>query len=206
MKIVILDDHHAILQFLKQKVNEVLPSADVVLCSTIHEAKMTIDDAQRPGCLICDLQINAGRSTAIPEYCSRLEIPFMVYSSHVDKVLLQELKKCGVCVYVSKLSRIEFLQRGIEALVVGENYFCPFVSATMDANEKFKETEKLILTEGQFRVMEVMLKGYNRVIAANMLHISLSTLNNHIARAREMNDCENFDELLRRFRYWDTWN
>jgi DNA-binding NarL/FixJ family response regulator len=206
MKIVILDDHHAILQFLKQKVNEILPSADVVLCSTIHEAKMALDDVQRPSYVICDLEINAGRSTAIPEYCSCLKMPFMVYSSHVDKVLLQQLKKCGVCVYVSKLSRMEFLQRGIGALVVGENYFCPFVTATMEANERFKETEKLKLTDGQVRVLEVMLKGYNRVDAADLLHISLTTLNNHIARAREMNDCENFEELLRRFRYWDMWN
>ncbi len=206
MKIVILDDHHAILQFLKQKLNEVLPSCDIVLCSTIHEANMALEDVQRPSHVICDLEINAGRSTAIPEYCSRLNMPFMVYSSHVDKVLIQELKKCGVSVYVSKLSRMEFLQRGIEALVVGEKYFCPFVSATMEANERFKETEKLKLTDGQVRVLEVMLKGYNRVAAADLLHISLTTLNNHIARAREMNDCENFEELLRRFRYWDMWN
>jgi DNA-binding CsgD family transcriptional regulator len=68
---------------------------------------------------------------------------------------------------------------------------------------KYKETEKLKLTDGQIRVLDVMLKGYNRVVAADLLNISLTTLNNHIARARLMNDCENLDDLLRRFRYWD---
>lgn len=206
MKIVILDDHHIILEFLKQKVNEILPGADVVLCSTIYEAMMALQEIDMPNHLICDLEINAGRSMAIPEYCGRLKVPYMVYSSHVDKILVRDLEHCGVSVYVSKLSKIEFLHRGIQALVKGEIYKCPFVIATINEQEQFKETQKLQLTDEQIRVIEVMVKGYNRITAANLLGISLTTLNNHIARAREMNDCENFEELLRRFRYWDNWN
>ena len=206
MRVVILDDHHAILLFVKEKVLEMMPSADIHLCSSIHEAKMAIEELVPSSFVICDVEINSGCSNVIPELCNGLNVPCMVYSSHVDKVLLKELKKCGVQVYVSKLSRLESLQRGIEAMVEGVEYHCPLVMVTIESKERFKETEKLKLTEGQIRVLEVMLKGYNRVTAADLLHISRITLNNHIARAREMNDCENFEELLRRFRYWDTWN
>jgi DNA-binding NarL/FixJ family response regulator len=203
MKIVIIDDHHAILVFVKQKVLEMIPSANVVLCSTIHDAKMAIEELDPPSFVICDLEINSGCNTVIPELCIGIKVPCMVYSSHVDKVLLMELEKFGVRVYVSKLSRLESLQRGIEALVGGESYQCSFVIATAESKERYKETEKLKLTDGQIRVLDVMLKGYNRVVAADLLNISLTTLNNHIARARLMNDCENLDDLLRRFRYWD---
>lgn len=206
MKVLILDDHHAILLFVKQKVFEIVPSAEIQMCSSITEAKMAIETVDPPSFVICDLELNSGRSTVIPELCKGLKVPCMVYSSHVDKVLLKELRKCGVQVYVSKLSTLESLLRGIEALFVGEKYHCPFVTATDESKELYKETEKLKLTDGQIRVLEVMLKGCNRVDAAHLLNISLTTLNNHIARAREINDCENFDELLRCFRYWDRWN
>jgi DNA-binding CsgD family transcriptional regulator len=61
----------------------------------------------------------------------------------------------------------------------------------------------LELTKGQKAVLEILIRGFNREEAANSLKISLNTLNNHIARAREMNNCENFEELLRRYRFWD---
>jgi DNA-binding CsgD family transcriptional regulator len=60
------------------------------------------------------------------------------------------------------------------------------------------------LTKGQKAVMEVLIRGFNREEAADILKITLNTLNNHIARAREINNCENFEELLRRYRFWDS--
>jgi len=83
MKIVILDDHHAILLFIKEKVLEMMPSADIQLCSSIHEAKMAIEELLPVSFVICDLEINAGCSTVIPEFCNALNVPCMVYSSHI---------------------------------------------------------------------------------------------------------------------------
>jgi DNA-directed RNA polymerase specialized sigma24 family protein len=64
----------------------------------------------------------------------------------------------------------------------------------------------LALTGGQKVVLEVLAKGFNRAEASKILNIKMTTLNNHIARARELNDCENFEELLRRYRFWDMLN
>jgi len=62
----------------------------------------------------------------------------------------------------------------------------------------------LFLSEGQKTVLAVMAKGNNREETAKFLKIKKSTINNHIARAREINDCRNLDELLRRYRFWDN--
>lgn len=77
------------------------------------------------------------------------------------------------------------------------------MKSTIESKSEFKETEKLDLTKGQKAALEVLIRGFNREEAADILNISLNTLNNHIARAREMNNCENFEELLRRYRFWD---
>jgi DNA-binding NarL/FixJ family response regulator len=130
----------------------------------------------------------------------------MIYSSHVNKVLTTELQKFQVRCYVSKTSGIESLQKGIDSLLNDRTYSCPLVISTADSREAFKETEKLVLTKGQKIVLEVLAKGFNREEAADILKLKMTTLNNHIARARELNDCENFEELLRRYRFWDLLN
>jgi DNA-binding NarL/FixJ family response regulator len=127
----------------------------------------------------------------------------MVYTSHVNKVLIKELENFNVNSYASKISGIEALREGIVSLLVGKSYQCPLVVSTIESTDNFKETEKLTLTPGQKVVLEVVAKGFNREEAAKILKIKMNTLNNHIARARDLNDCENFEELLRRYRFWD---
>lgn len=73
-----------------------------------------------------------------------------------------------------------------------------------ESNTSFKETEKLILTSGQKKIVDLLAKGFTRLDAKEMLNIKLNTLNNQIARAREVNDCENLEELIRRYKFWDN--
>jgi DNA-binding NarL/FixJ family response regulator len=135
--------------------------------------------------------------------CNNKKIPCMIYSSHVNMVLIKELENYNVCCYVSKTSGVDALLSGVESLLNVKKYQCPLVKSTIESKSEFKETEKLDLTKGQKAVLEVLIRGFNREEAAKILKISPNTLNNHIARAREMNNCENFEELLRRYRFWD---
>jgi len=203
MKILVLDDHGAIRLFVKQQILEIVPTAEIILCGTIESALDRFQQFDSIHFVICDLELNVGNNIKIPEFAFQHKIPFMVYSSHVNKVLISELMNYQINCYVSKTSSIEALKEGLISLFTGKQYFCPLVVSTIESKEKFKETEKLVLTSGQKIVLEVLAKGFNREEAAKMLEIKLTTLNNHIARAREMNDCENFEELLRRYRFWD---
>ena len=204
MKILILDDHDAIGVFVSQLVTSIVPNATILLCNTIESAISLINAPTSVDYVICDLELNLGCNTLIPELCNDRKIRCMIYSSHVNKVLIQELHKYNVCCYVSKTSGIEALRSGIDALLNDKKYQCSLVQPTIESTSAFKEIEKLDLTKGQKAVMEVLVRGFNREEAADILKITLNTLNNHIARAREMNNCENFEELIRRYRFWDS--
>jgi len=203
MRILVFDDHEAIRMIVKQQVSEIVPTAEIILCGTLDCAKRVISEGQNIHFVICDLEINAGCSTVIPEMSFKNKIPYMVYTSHVNKVLINELMTLNVNSYASKISGMEALRQGIVSLLVGKPYQCPLVVSTIESTDNFKETEKLTLTPGQKVVLDVVAKGFNREEAAKILKIKMATLNNHIARARELNDCENFEELLRRYRFWD---
>jgi len=203
MKILILDDHDAIRVFVSQLVTSIVPNATIFQSNSSESAISSINATSSVDFVICDLELNFGCNTLIPELCNGRKIPCMIYSSHVNMVLIQELEKYNVCCYVSKISGIEALRSGVDALLNGKKYQCSLVKSTIESPSEFKLTQKLDLTDGQKAVLEVLKHGFNRVEAADILKVSLNTMNNHIARARETNNCENFEELLRRYRFWD---
>jgi DNA-binding NarL/FixJ family response regulator len=204
MRILIFDDHEVIQYFVKQQIESIVPNVEILRYSTIDSAKSAIKTPPGIDFAICDLEINSGSNISIPEICFERNIPCMVYSSHVNKVLISELKSINVNCYVSKTSGIDSLKRGIEMLLNRQKFYCHLVMSTIESKEEFKQTERLILSNGQKAVIEVMAKGHNRVETAKILKIKKATINNHIARAREINECENFEELLRRYRFWDN--
>ncbi|MDB4177619.1 hypothetical protein N9760_07240 [Schleiferiaceae bacterium] len=203
MKVLILDDHEAIREIVKKYTLKVLPSADFTECANIEEAKEALSRPVKIDYVICDLELKAGCSIEFPDLCRHEKIPFMVYSSHVNKELINELEYRRVSVYVSKISKITHLQQGLENFYNGRKYYCPLVQKTKDSKEKFKELTRLDLTPGQRKAMNVLAKGFNRKEAADILGIERTTLNNIIHRAREANDCEDFPEILRRFQFWE---
>ncbi|MFM2334256.1 MAG: Response regulator receiver domain [Bacteroidota bacterium] len=203
MRILILDDHEAIQHFLKQKITEIVPNATTIHCSTVEHASQVISGFPKIDYAICDIEIKSGANLTIPELCFNKNIPYMIYSSHVNKVLVNELKELKVNCYVSKTSSIDFLTKGLEILFTKQNYYCPLVYSTINSKDGLKETEKLYLSKGQKSVLQVMAQGYNREDVAKKLKLKKSTINNHIARARTINDCENFEELIRRYKFWD---
>ncbi len=204
MRILIFDDHEAIQLFVKQQIERIVPNAEIIRCSTVKSAESVIESPEGIDFAICDLEINSGSNILIPEMCFKKDIAFMVYSSHVNKVLISELQKINVNCYVSKTSGVDSLIRGIEMLLNKQNFYCHLVESTMASKEAYKLTERLSLSNAQKTVLEVMAKGLNREETAKILKIKKSTINNHIARAREINECENFEELLRRYRFWDS--
>ena len=203
MRILILDDHEAIQQFLKQKINAILPNAETILCKTTDCAVKYISGFPKIDFAICDIEIKGGANLIIPEICYTKGIPYMIYSSHVNMVLISELQELNASCYVSKTSSIDFLNKGLESLFQRQKYYCPIVFDVANSKIGFKETERLLLSQGQKAVLQIMAQGYNRDEVSKMLRLKKSTVNNHIARARTLNECANFDELLRRYKFWE---
>lgn len=121
MKILILDDHDAIRMYVNQLVASIVPNATIFLSNSIESAISSINATSSVDFVICDLELNFGCNTLIPELCCDRKIPCMIYSSHVNMVLIQELEKYHVRSYVSKTSGIEALRSGVDALLNGKN-------------------------------------------------------------------------------------
>lgn len=202
MKILILDDHKLVRAQIRHLLLQEITDANVFEAGNTIEANDLIANHYFDY-VICDLELTKGSSLDLPIYCNHNNIPFMVISSHVNKLLIMELEKLNVACYVSKTSDLESISRGIEYLVSGRRYFCPLVQKTRSSKEKIVETTKLTLSKPQRAILNLLDKGYTRGEIAESLCKSPTTINNQLAIARDRNECNSTGELLRRFNFWE---
>ena len=91
MKIIVLDDHPLILNSLQSEIHEIYPEAQVLLFNeinpTLYYIKKNVVDF-----VFCDLRIVSGKNLAVPNICYERKIPFMVFSSHTNKIIYDQLK------------------------------------------------------------------------------------------------------------------
>jgi DNA-binding NarL/FixJ family response regulator len=204
MKILILDDHEVIRWVIKQKVLEIVPNAHFIECSTASEALEHLAKSSPVQYVVSDLELTEGCNLKLMEAARGLGIPVLIFSSHVNKDLIKSIELLKVPCYVSKTSGVDALKLGLQALLQGQTYYCPLVIQTTYSTETYKETRPLKLTEGQIKVLKEIQKGYSRKEVAKQLKIKTTTVANQIAKARDINDCNSQDELMRRFRFWEV--
>jgi DNA-binding NarL/FixJ family response regulator len=200
MTFLILDDHPIILEFLESHIRQIESNVEIIKTCSVEEALLILKSKQIDR-IICDLQIKSGKSLVIPEYCCKNEIPYMVFSSYINRSLIDSLKSIKITVYVSKGSRTDDLLTGIRKLFASENYLCPLVKREQSIKDR-SDTPRPLLSRAEIRVLKAYNTGLKTAEVANLLNLKSVSVRNHRARAMERNMC-GFQELTRRFIFWD---
>ena len=203
MNILILDDHPIILNSLEQSLKSIVPYANVLCTTNIDDANKIISNNQI-NYAICDVQIVTGKSTLIPSICFKNKIPYMIYSSHVNKTLISKFSEIGLTVYVSKSSPKSELNKGIQSLLNNQKYNCSYVQITINSSVKEIKITPIVYKKHQKRILELLAAGYSQSETANMLFLAERTVLNHLAILRDVNDCHSTADLIFRYRFWET--
>lgn len=201
MKLLLLEDHVAVRETVIRYILEITHTMIVLEANNVEDADQFIKNT-KINYAICDLELTKGCNINPIEGLYRERIPFMVYSSHVNKSLINELESKKVRSYVSKQSNMTDFKMGLEALFNGGKHYCPIVTETLKSNKVEENTGRLRLSKSERKVIELLSKGQTREEVADLLHLELTTINNHIFRARVANGSHNVSDLLRRYRFW----
>jgi DNA-binding NarL/FixJ family response regulator len=200
MTFLLLDDHPIILEFLEYQIRQIESSIEIIKSCNVEDA-LSILKSKQIDRIICDLQIKSGKSLVIPDYCFKFEIPYMVFSSYINKSLLDTLRSTKITGYVSKGTKTEDLIVGIRKLIASENYLCPLVKREQSIMD-ISDTPRPLLSRAEIRVLKAYNNGLKTAEVANLLNLKSVSVRNHRARAMERNMC-GFQELTRRFIFWD---
>ncbi|MFB5760647.1 response regulator transcription factor [Paenibacillus medicaginis] len=204
MKIVIADDHAIVRSGFSMILNfqedmEVIGGAADGLEAYSLVAKL------RPDVLIMDLSMPPGESGLIATGKIKEEYPdtkILILTMHDDEEYLFHVLKNGASGYVLKNAPDEELLLAVRTIYRGETYIHPKMATSL-VREFFKKDKTAepadmfdLLSNRELEILPLIAKGYGNKEIAEMIFVSVKTVEAHKAKIMEKLNLKSRPELV----------
>lgn len=194
MKIVIADDHAVVRTGFSMLINY---QPDMEVVGTAADGRQAFEKVKElgPDVLLMDLSMPPGESglfAASRIYDAFPDIKILILTMYDDEEYITHTFRSGAKGYILKNSPDEELIKAIRKIHEGERYIDPVL---MDENmEKLLNDEEVpeklgepfrILTKRELEILPLVAKGYGNKDIAEMLFVSVKTVEAHKARIME---------------------
>jgi len=183
IRILIADDHHVVRSGLR---NILEAQSNWQVVAEASDGKEAVDKATqtKPDVAVIDYSlplINGIEATRqIRARLPKTEV--LIFTMHDSETLIQELLKAGARGYLLKSDARRHLIGAIEALAMHEPFFTAKVSeALLDSYLARPRREGSTLTNRERGVVQLIAEGHTNKQIANLLNISLKTVETHRA-------------------------
>jgi DNA-binding NarL/FixJ family response regulator len=176
-RLLLADDHPLFLDGVRR-----LLENKYVVVGTVADGNALITAAQqlRPDIIVVDISMPEMNGLAAAQII-RKTVPsakFIVLSVHSDQAYVGEAFRAGVKGYVSKRAAGAELVTAIKQVLDGRTYVTPLVGAEMPAASHNAKR----LTLRQLEILRLVAEGYQNKEVAQLLKISVKTVEFHKTR------------------------
>ncbi|MFD1175924.1 response regulator [Paenibacillus puldeungensis] len=204
MKIVIADDHAVVRSGFSMILNF---QEDMEVIGTAADGleAYTVTAKCRPDILIMDLSMPPGESGLIATGKIKEDFPdtkILILTMHDDEDYLFHVLKNGASGYVLKNSPDEELLLAIRTIYSGGTYIHPKMATSLV--REFIKKDKSIqsedpleqLSKRELEILPLIAKGYGNKEIAEMLYVSVKTVEAHKAKIMEKLNLKSRPELV----------
>ena len=202
-KIYIVDDHPIVCEGLEQLLNQ---EDDLYVCGCAHDAETAMRSigAVMPDLVIVDVSLEGKSGIELMAEISRTfpGVPILALSMYSDSLLVDRALKAGAMGYVSKHDATTSIIKAIRQLFRGAIYLSDTMAEQLlDTiyGKKLPLDALLVdkLSRREFEVFRLIGQGVNNHEIAEILHVSIKTVETHRAHIKEKLSLKNANELLR---------
>lgn len=204
MKIIIADDHAVVRSGFMHILNYQYDMEVVATAADGLEAYEQVAK-HRPDILLMDLSMPPGESGLIATGKIKEDFPetkVVILTMYDDEEYLFHVLKNGASGYVLKNSPDEELFSAIRTVYDGGTYIHPSMASSLVrqfVNKDFDEAETdpyKILSRREIEILPLVAKGYGNKEIAEMLYISVKTVEAHKAKIMEKLNLKSRPELV----------
>ncbi len=190
-KIVLVDDHPLVREWLANLINE---QPDLQVCgeaSNAPEALQLIGSA-KPKIVIVDISLAGSSGVELIKNikASYPDVATIVLSMHDESLYAERALRAGARGYIMKREATKKVLQAVQAVLDGKLYVSEKIAAMMA--EKFVEgrparTESPVeeLSDRELEVFQLLGRGYNTRQIADQLHVGFKTVQAYCARIKE---------------------
>ena len=200
IRVVIADDHHLVRQGLRALLENSREVEVIGEASTGYEA-VELAEKLQPDVVVMDLSMprldGVQAATRILDLRSPTEI--VVVSMHADTAIVQNLVRRGVKGYLLKDALATELMFAIRSASAGKLYLSPTISEAVMNMLMTPSGEDVVveLTPREREVLQLVAEGHTNTAIANILSISVKTVEKHRANLMNKMEADDLATLIR---------
>lgn len=202
IRVIIADDHHLVRQGIKALLQSCDDIQVIGEASTGHEAVELARELD-PHVVVMDIAMPRMDGSQASEQILDLgkHIEVVILSMHSDALLAQQLLRQGVRGYLLKNSIGEELPMAVRSASQGQLYLSPAISdsvlSTLMSPGETAESPSDLLTPREREVLQLIAEGHTNSAIAELLTISVKTVEKHRASLMSKLDVHDLPSLMR---------
>ena len=211
-RIFLLDDHPIVRQGLSQLINE---QADLSVCGAAPDAASALDviGELSPDLLILDISLDGPDGL---DFLKRLRLrdnapPVLVLSMHDESLYAERALRAGAKGYMMKQVATESLLAAIRKILGGGIYVSDGMAARMlnrlaKGDSQAAHSPLADLSDRELEVFRLIGEGQGTREIAELLHVSVKTVESYQAHLKEKLCLRNSRELVQQAIHWVSTN
>jgi DNA-binding NarL/FixJ family response regulator len=203
LRIMLAEDHLTVREGIKLLINS---QPDMEVVGEVGDGGAAIKAAQKllPDIVVMDVsmpKVNGLTATKRLKQASP-NIKILTLTRHTDDAYLQQLIQSGASGYVLKQSAPTELIRAIRTVAEGKNYLDPALTEKMFGGYAMRHTSlrgasKATLSERESEVLRYIALGYSNKEIADLMQVSVKTIEAHKANAMRKLDMHSRIDIVR---------
>jgi DNA-binding NarL/FixJ family response regulator len=207
-KIFLVDDHPLVREWLTNLIHQ---QADLEVCGEAEDAPEALQKISlaRPAVAIVDISLRQGSGLELIKNLKTVapEVAVIVLSMHDEQLYAERALRAGARGYVMKRETAKKVITAVRQVLAGKIYMSENLAATLA--EKFVDgrlpaSGSLVelLSDRELETFQLLGKGYETRQVAEMMRVSMKTVQTHCAHIKEKLKLANAAELLREAVRW----
>jgi len=211
-KIFLVDDHPLVREWLTNLIHQ---QPDLIVCGESEDAPHALQAvaALKPDVAIVDISLKQGSGIELIKNLKALDpnLAIIVLSMHDERLYAERALRAGARGYIMKRETAKKIIMAIRQMLEGKIYMSESLAAIFA--EKFVDGRLLTsgslvdqLSDRELEVFQLLGKGYETRQVAQMMMVSMKTVQAHCAHIKEKLKLTNAAELLREAVRWQENN
>ncbi len=208
VKIFLVDDHPLVREWLTHLIHQ---QPDLVVCGESEDAPHALQEisAAKPDVAIVDISLKHGSGIELIKNLKtfHLGVAVIVLSMHDERLYAERALRAGARGYIMKRETAKKVITAIRQVLAGKIYMSESLAAVFA--EKFVDgrlpaSGSLVeqLSDRELEAFQLLGKGYETRQVAEMMSVSMKTVQAHCAHIKEKLRLTNAAELLREAVRW----
>jgi len=202
IRVLLAEDHTVVRQGLRRILQA---DAGIEIVGEVGDGRAALEalERTRPDVAVVDISLPSLSGIEVTRQCARLSpgTRVLILSMHADDAYIRQALKAGARGYLLKDADDQDLLKAVQALNGGGSYFSPVVSRVVlegFLQETEAEADELaVLSPREREVLPLIAEGHSNKEVAQILDVSVSTVESHRKRIMEKLDLHNTAALVR---------